>query len=209
MKLWLARWTSKEIVLKIHSTNEAIMFLEAVQKQIKIVDIFADYYPGRVTIRFEGAKEKLKDALEITKRIHQIVNGMLYPDDEEFYNYDIEFLSKVTGKTFPIKPLLQILDYKGYESQRKEGVFFSKINYNSILELITLLDKTMAEIPYEVSTSSLRDVILVLAIVKNTTIDQTIASAKKVKIVEEDELKRLKLIVEPTQALEKCIKITK
>ena len=184
------------------------MFLEAVQKQIKIVDIFADYYPGRVTIRFEGAKEKLKDALEITKRIHQIVNGMLYPDDE-FYNYDIEFLSKVTGKTFPIKPLLQILDYKGYDSQRKEGVFFSKIDYNSLLELITLLDKTLTEIPYEVSTSSLRDVILVIAIAKNTTIDQAIASAKKAKIVEEDELKRLKLIIEPTQALEKCIKITK
>ncbi len=185
------------------------MFLEALQNQIKIVDIFADYYPGKVTIRFEGAKEKLKDAMEITKRIHQIVNGMLYPDDEGFYNYDIEFLSKVTGKTFPIKPLLQILDYKGYESQRKEGVFFSKIDYNSLLELITLLDKTLTEIPYEVSTSSLRDVILVIAIAKNTTIDQAIASAKKAKIVEEDELKRLKLIIEPTQALEKCIKITK
>ncbi|MCK5182696.1 MAG: DUF2067 family protein [Candidatus Heimdallarchaeota archaeon] len=205
----MARWTSKEMVLKINSTNEVIMFLEALQKQIKIVDIFADYYPGSITIRFEGAKEKLKDSIEITKRIHQIVNGMLYPDDEEFYNYDIEFLSKVTGKTFPIKPLLQILDYKGYKGHRKEGVFYSKINYNSLLELITLLDKTMTEIPYEVATSSLRDVILVIAIAKNTTIDQAIASAKKAKIVEEDELKRLKLIVEPIQALEKCIKITK
>ena len=85
----MARWTSKEMVLKINSTNEVIMFLEALQKQIKIVNIFADYYPGSVTIRFEGAKEKLKDAIEITKRIHQIVKGMLYPDDEEFYNYDI------------------------------------------------------------------------------------------------------------------------
>lgn len=197
------------MVLKINSTNEVIMFLEALQKQIKIVNIFADYYPGSVTIRFEGAKEKLKDAIEITKRIHQIVKGMLYPDDEEFYNYDIEFLSKVTGKTFPIKPLLQILDYKGYDGHRKEGVFYSKINYNSLLELITLLDKTMTEIPYEVATSSLRDVILVIAIAKNTTIDKAIASAKKAKIVEEDELNRLKLVVEPTQALEKCIKITK
>jgi hypothetical protein len=205
----LARWTSKEMVLKINSTNEVIMFLEALQKQIKIVNIFADYYPGSVTIRFEGAKEKLKDAIEITKRIHQIVKGMLYPDDEEFYNYDIEFLSKVTGKTFPIKPLLQILDYKGYDGHRKEGVFYSKINYNSLLGLITLLDKTMTEIPYEVATSSLRDVILVIAIAKNTTIDKAIASAKKAKIVEEDELNRLKLVVEPTQALEKCIKITK
>lgn len=197
------------MVLKINSTNEVIMFLEALQKQIKIVNIFADYYPGSVTIRFEGAKEKLKDAIEITKRIHQIVKGMLYPDDEEFYNYDIEFLSKVTGKTFPIKPLLQILDYKGYDGHRKEGVFYSKINYNSLLGLITLLDKTMTEIPYEVATSSLRDVILVIAIAKNTTIDKAIASAKKAKIVEEDELNRLKLVVEPTQALEKCIKITK
>ncbi|TET28062.1 MAG: DUF2067 domain-containing protein [Candidatus Heimdallarchaeota archaeon] len=205
----MARWTSKEMVLKINSTNEVIMFLEALQKQIKIVNIFADYYPGSVTIRFEGAKEKLKDAIEITKRIHQIVKGMLYPDDEEFYNYDIEFLSKVTGKTFPIKPLLQILDYKGYDGHRKEGVFYSKINYNSLLGLITLLDKTMTEIPYEVATSSLRDVILVIAIAKNTTIDKAIASAKKAKIVEEDELNRLKLVVEPTQALEKCIKITK
>lgn len=205
----MARWTSKEMVLKINSTNEVIMFLEALQKQIKIVDIFADYYPGSITIRFEGAKEKLKDAIEITKRIHQIVKGMLYPDDEEFYNYDIEFLSKVTGKTFPIKPLLQILDYKGYDGHRKEGVFYSKINYNSLLGLITLLDKTMTEIPYEVATSSLRDVILVIAIAKNTTIDKAIASAKKAKIVEEDELNRLKLVVEPTQALEKCIKITK
>ena len=205
----MARWTSKEMVLKINSTNEVIMFLEALQKQIKIVNIFADYYPGSVTIRFEGAKEKLKDAIEITKRIHQIVKGMLYPDDEEFYNYDIEFLSKVTGKTFPIKPLLQILDYKGYDGHRKEGVFYSKINYNSLLGLITLLDKTMTEIPYEVATSSLRDVILVITIAKNTTIDKAIASAKKAKIVEEDELNRLKLVVEPTQALEKCIKITK
>ncbi len=205
----MARWTSKEMVLKINSTNEVIMFLEALQKQIKIVNIFADYYPGSVTIRFEGAKEKLKDAIEITKRIHQIVKGMLYPDDEEFYNYDIEFLSKVTGKTFPIKPLLQILDYKGYDGHRREGVFYSKINYNSLLGLITLLDKTMTEIPYEVATSSLRDVILVIAIAKNTTIDKAIASAKKAKIVEEDELNRLKLVVEPTQALEKCIKITK
>ncbi len=63
------------MVLKINSTNEVIMFLEALQKQIKIVNIFADYYPGSVTIRFEGAKEKLKDAIEITKRIHQIVKG--------------------------------------------------------------------------------------------------------------------------------------
>ena len=67
----------------------------------------------------------------------------------------------------------------------------------------------MTEIPYEVATSSLRDVILVIAIAKNTTIDKAIASAKKAKIVEEDELNRLKLVVEPTQALEKCIKITK
>ncbi|MBK5114296.1 MAG: DUF2067 family protein [Candidatus Heimdallarchaeota archaeon] len=205
----MARWTAKEMVLKINSTNEAILFLDAVQKQIKIVDIFADYYPGSVTIRFEGAKENLKNAIEIAKRIHQIVNGMLYPDRDDFYNYEIEFLSKVTGKTFPIKPLIQILEIKGYEPQREEGVFYSKIKYDSLLELIVLIDKVMSEIPYEVATSSLRDVILVMAITKNITIEQAIATAKKAKVVEEDELNRLKLIVEPAQALEKSLKITK
>ncbi|NHJ31644.1 MAG: DUF2067 domain-containing protein [Asgard group archaeon] len=206
----MARWTSKEIVLKINSTKEAILFLEALQKQIKIVDIIADYYPGRgVTIRFEGDKENLKDAIEIAKRLHQIVNGMLYPDGEDYYHYDIEFLSRVTGKTFPIKPLIQILELKGFETQRSEGTFFSKINYANLVEQINLLDKTMSEIPYEVATSSLRDVILVIAMDKGLTIDQTITITKKAKIVEEDELNRLKLKVEPTQALEKCLKITK
>ena len=205
----MARWTSKEMVLKINSTQEAILFLEALQKQVKIVDIIADYFPGRVNIRFEGAKENLKEAIEIAKRIHQIVNGMLYPDGDEFYNYDIEFLSKVTGKTFPVNPLLQILKLKGFETKRENGMFYSKITYNEILELITHMDKKMTEIPYEIATSSLRDLIIIIALAKNNTIEQAIALARKAKVVEEDDLNRLTLIVEPTQALEKCLKITK
>ncbi len=196
------------MVLNVNTSKEAILFLEALQKQVKIVDIIADYFPGKVNIRFEGAKENLKEAIEMAKRIHQIVNGMLYPDRADFYNYDIEFLSKTTGKTFPIKPLLQILELKGYETRREKDVIFSKIDYNDLLTLINQMDATMSEIPYEIATSSLRDVIIVIALAENSTIEQAISLAKNAKVVEEDDLNRLNLVVEPTQAIEKCLKLT-
>ncbi len=205
----MARWRSKEMVLNVSTTNEAILFLEALQKQIKIVDIIADYFPGKVNIRFEGSKDNLKEALDLAKKMHQNICGMLYPDSNDFYVYDIEFLSKTTGKTFPVVPLLQILDIKGFESTRKNGSIIAKIDYKSLIKTITILDKTLNEIPYEVATSSLRDVIITIAVAKDMTAESAVEIAKKAKIVTKDELDRLNLVVEPKQAIEKCLKIAK
>ena len=116
----MARWTSKEIVLNIDSTQEIMLFLEAIQKRIKIVDIFADYQPGKVNIRFEGSKDNLQEAIDITKRIHQITQNMLYPDNNGFFIYDIGHLSRTTGKTFPVKVLVKALTFDGFEATRKE-----------------------------------------------------------------------------------------
>ncbi|NHK32104.1 MAG: DUF2067 domain-containing protein [Asgard group archaeon] len=205
VKLLVTRWPSKEIVLGISSTQEAIIFLEAIQKQIKIVDIVANYFPGKVTIRFEGAKENLKDALDMARNIHQLVKGMLYPDDDEYYSYDITFLSKVTGKTFPMKTLLRILQLQNYKTTRENGTLVSQINFDSLSNLIYSIDKVYNEMPYEVATSSLRDVLTILVIFKKINIDKAISIAKKQKVISEDELNRLKLAVEPDQAVEKCL----
>jgi len=205
----LARWNAKEIVLSIDSTNEAIIFLEAIQKQIKIADIIANYAPGKVTIRFEGAKENIKDAIDMAKNLHQIVSGMLYPDSKDFYNYDLKFLTKITGKTVPLKTLMRILNRQGYEATREEGTINAKIDFKAMKELIILLDKTLGEIPYEVSTSSLRDVIATMIILNDQTSEEAIALAKKKKITKEDDLNRLILAMESEQALEKCLKKAK
>ena len=117
----MARWTSKEMVLSVSGTQEAIMFLEALQKQIKIVDIVADYYPGKVNVRFEGTKDNLQEAIDLAKTLHLITKNMLYPDSNGFFKYDINHLSKVIGKTFPIKVLLKILELNGHEASRKEN----------------------------------------------------------------------------------------
>lgn len=205
----MARWTAKELVLNTNSSQEAIIFLEAIQKQIKIVDIIADYYPGKITIRFEGAKENLKDAIDIAKELHQLTNGMLYPDTDGFYEYNIEFMSKMTGKTFPVKTLIQILSYKGIETAREEDTIFTKLKHEDLINLIKKIDKTLAEMPYEVSTSSLRHVIATISIVLDNPTSKTIELLKKIKAVEEDELRRLKLVMEPDQVIEKALKKTK
>ncbi|MBN1328755.1 MAG: DUF2067 family protein [Candidatus Heimdallarchaeota archaeon] len=205
----MARWTAKEIVLNIATSKEAIIFLEAIQKQIKIVDIFADYYPGKVTIRFEGAKENLQDAIEIAKQIHKFVNEMLYPDNEGYYSFDLPFLTKVIGKSVPIKTLLRILNLENYEAIREDDKILAKCNFNTLSEIITKLDESLSNMPYEVSTSSLRDVLATIMIINKVEIETAIADAKKKKIVSKDDLDRLILTIEPEQALEKCIKLTK
>ena len=63
----------------------------------------------------------------------------------------------------------------------------------------------MKEMPYEISTSNLRHVLATIAVIKNETLAMAISRAKKVKIVEEDEYARMKLVLEPEQALEKCL----
>lgn len=206
VKLHVARWLSKEVILGISSTQEAIIFLEAIQKQIKIVDIVADYYPGKVTIRFEGAKENLKDAIDLARNIHQTVKGMLYPDDEQNFTYDIAFLSKVTGKTFPIKTLLKILQLQNYKTTREDGTLITQIKFDSLSDLIHLIDKIYSEMPYEVATSSLRDVLAILVIFKNIAIDKAIDIAKRQKVISEDEFNRLKLTMDRDNAIEKCLK---
>ena len=203
----MARWTAKEMVLNIASTKEAILFLEALQKQIKIVDIIADYYPGKITIRFEGVKEKLMDALEITKNLHQMIYAMLYPNNSNYYEYNITQLSKMTGKTFPIQILLNVLEFQGYKAFKEEEAFFSTIDYDKLINVITLIDQTLTNMPYEVSTSSLRDVIATIAVAQGITNEEAISKARKIKIVEEDDLQRLKLSIAPDQALEKSLKL--
>ena len=80
---------------------------------------------------------------------------------------------------------------------------------HSALNLILSIDKVYSEMPYEVATSSLRDVLTVLVIFKNITIEKAISVAKKRKVISEDDLNRLKLIIEPDQAIEKCLEKTK
>ena len=206
----MARWTSKEMVLNVSSTKEAILVLEAMQKQIKMVDIFADYNPpGKVNVRFEGSKEGLKEAVELAKNLHQIVNGMLYPDGEGFYDYEITYISKTIGKTIPVKILLRVLEIQGIESTREENIIYSKIEYEPLIKLIGAIDRNLSSMPYEVSTKSLREVLATIAVAKNLSVEEAIATAKKAKAVDKDELERLTLVVEPTQAIDKCLKIAK
>ena len=155
----MARWTAKEMVLSVSSTKEAILVLETIQKQIKKVDIIADYQSGKVNIRFEGAKDHLKDAVERAKNIHQTINGMLYPDADGFYDYDITHISKTIGKTFPVKILLRILELQGIESSRDENIIYSKMSYKPLTQLIIAIDTCLGSMPYEVSTKSLREVL--------------------------------------------------
>ncbi len=205
----MARWSAKEIVLNIASSKEAIILLEAIQKQIKIVDIFADYYPGKVTIRFEGTKENLQVAIETTKQIHKYVNEMLNPDGEGYYSFDLPFLTKVIGKSVPLKTLLRILNLQNYEAIREDDKIHAKCDFNTLSEIINKLDETLNNMPYEVSTSSLRDVLATIMIINKIDIETALAEAKKKKIISNDDLDRLILTIEPEQALEKCIKITK
>ena len=202
----MARWTAKEIVLTISSTKEAIIFLDAIQKQIKIVDILADYYPGKVTIRFEGSKENLKSAIDTAKKIHLMVSEMLYPDNGDRYNYNLEFISKITGKTVPIKTLIRILNLKDYKTTRVDGVITSKIDFETLKKLIEKIRLTISEMPYEVTTTSLKDVLATIVIMKEETIEKTITRAKKAKIIKEDDLNRLQLAMEAEQAIETCLK---
>ena len=83
------------------------------------------------------------------------------------------------------------------------------MNFDSLSNLIITIDKVYNEMPYEVATSSLRDVLTIIVIFKNITIKEAIDIAKKRKIISEDDLNRLKLTLEPDQAIEKCLKKTK
>lgn len=205
----MARWTAKEMVLNVSSTEEAILLLEAIQKQIKKVDIVADYNFGKVNIRFEGTKDLLKEAVERAKYINQTINGMLYPDADGFYDYEITYISKAIGKSVPVKILLRILELQGIESSRDENILFSKIEYNPLVKLINAIDTCLSSMPYEVSTKSLREVLTTIAVVKNLTVEKALALARKAKTIGEDEYKRLILSVEPSQAIDKCLKIAK
>ncbi|NHJ48954.1 MAG: DUF2067 domain-containing protein [Asgard group archaeon] len=209
MELLVARWTSKELVLGIETTQEAIIFLEAIQKQIKIVDIYADYQAGKVTIKLEGTKDNLKDALDITQNIYLFVKDMLYPDKDEYFTFNIGFLSKISGKTFPVKTLLRILTLQDHDPSQVNGAIKTRMDYETLLALIGQLNQIFSEMPYEVATSSLRDVLVTIVLIKNITITDAIKLAKKKKIIAEDDLNRLKLSFEPEQAIEKCLKPTK
>ncbi|MHA1156319.1 MAG: DUF2067 family protein [Candidatus Heimdallarchaeota archaeon] len=205
----MARWTAKEMVLNVSSTEEAILLLEAIQKQIKKVDIVADYNFGKINIRFEGTKDQLKEAVERAKYINQTINGMLYTDADGFYDYEITYISKAIGKSVPVKILLRILELQGIESSRDENILYSKIEYNPLVKLINAIDTCLSSMPYEVSTKSLREVLTTIAVVKNLTVEKALALARKAKTIGEDEYKRLILSVEPSQAIDKCLKIAK
>ncbi|MBD3193106.1 MAG: DUF2067 domain-containing protein [Candidatus Heimdallarchaeota archaeon] len=204
----LARWTVKELVLKIESTKEAILFLEALQKYVKKVDIIADYYPGKATIKLEGAKEHIQDELELVKELHKTVKGIIYPDYEGFFDYDLTFLSKMMGKSFPVKLLEKILVLKGYETIREDRTLISKVDYETFKNLLNELDRVLSNIPYEVSTASLRNVLVIIALTKDLAIPEAIQLANEQGIIREDDYQRLKLKIEPEQAIKKCLKIT-
>ncbi|MCF2142608.1 MAG: DUF2067 domain-containing protein [Candidatus Heimdallarchaeota archaeon] len=202
----MARQAAKEVVLKIDTTKEAILFLDTIQKQIKIVDIIADYYPGKVTIRFEGAKENLKDAAELSRTIYQNIRGMLYADPQGLYYYNLGFLPKLLGKAVPVKTLVQVLQLKAYKVDRSEESLITNVTFDELTNLIKAIDELMKKMPYEISTKNLRHVLATIALIKNESLPKAISRAKKAKIVEEDEFARMKLIIEPEQALEKCLK---
>jgi len=201
----MARWSAKEVILKIDSTKEAILFLDTIQKQIKTVDIIADYYPGKVTVRFEGAKENLKDATEQARAIHLMIRKMLYPDLEGMYHYNLNFIPKLLKKTIPTKVLLRVLRFKDYKVEREEELLFTNVTFDALSSLIQTINDLLEEMPYEISTNSLRQVLTTIAIVKDEPLSKAIARAKKAKIVTVDDLARMKLIMEPDQALEKCL----
>ena len=201
----VARWTSKEIVLNTSTTKEAILYLEALQKLIKKVDIIADYFPGKIQIRFEGAKEHLKESIEKAKLLHQTIINMLYPDDDGFYEFDITFLSQMTGKTFPVKTLMRILELMGYKITRDEEFILSTVDYQTLMGIISKLDEILASMPYEVSTSSLRDVLATIAVVQNLSVQGAIERATEAQVIQEDDYHRLSLVLELEQAIEKCL----
>lgn len=203
----MARWTVKELVLKIESTKEAILFLEALQKHVKKVDIIADYYPGKVTIKLEGAKEHIQEELELVKELHKTVKGIIYSDYEGFFDYDLTFLSKMMGKTLPARLLEKILELKGYETIREDHIIISKIDYENFKNILNKLDKVLANIPYEVATTSLRNVLVIIALTKDVAIPKAIQLAEEQGIIKEDNYQRLKLKIEPKQAIKKCLKI--
>ena len=202
----MAKWTSKEMSVKIASTQEAIIFLETIQKQIKTVDIVANYYPGKATIRLEGAKENIKDAIEEVKDLHIIIADMLYPSSNGEYIYDIEHLTKMTGKTFPIKTLMKILELLGLQAIREDEKIVASINYKEMEKIISKIDMIMGNMPYEVATTSLRNVLTTIAVAKQISVEDAITWAKKANIIKEDDLQRLILTMESDQAIEKCLK---
>jgi hypothetical protein len=130
---------------------------------------------------------------------------MLYPDKDQNFSYDITFLSKILGKTFPVKTLLRILKLQEYNPIRTNGTIKTQIDYSSLTKLINEISKVFNEMPYEVSTSSLRDVLVTIVVIKNIALPEAINHAKKQKIIKEDELNRLVLDLEPEQAIEKCL----
>ena len=205
----MAKWTAKEIVIKVANVNEAILFLEALQKQIKTVDIIADYFPSKVFIRLEGAKEHLKNAIGQVKELHQIVKSMLYPDLDNFFEFNLTFLSQMTGKTFPVKTLLRILTLQGYESFQEGDALITQAPYKTLEPLLSLLDTLLENMPYEISTASLRDVLATIAILREETVEDALVLAWAAAILKEDEYHRLSLCCEPEQAVEKVLKITK
>jgi hypothetical protein len=203
----LAKWTSKELFLTTKSSKEGILFLEALQKLVKTVDIIADYFPGKLNIRFEGNKDQLQDAIETANDIHRIVNGMLYPDIEGFYDFDIAHLNKIGRKSLPIQTLTQILQYKGYETFREENIIVTKATYQEMTAIMTALNNVLDNMPYEVATTSLKQVLATIAIVKELPVKKIIKEGKKAEIIQEDDLKRLSLAIEAKQAVEKYLKL--
>ncbi|MEA2070075.1 MAG: DUF2067 family protein [Asgard group archaeon] len=204
----MARWLTKEMTLNVSKSREAILYLDALQKQIKTVDIVADYYPGKIYIKFEGANEHLQDALEQAKRLHKIIKGMLYKNIEGYYTYYVPFLIKKTGKTFPIEPLVSLLELLEYETFKEEEKIYSEIKYNELQHVINLFLKALNEMPYAVSTSSLRNILAILAVYKKISVEEALDLAQKAAIIKEDAQKRLLLKMEPTQALKKCVQVT-
>ncbi|MFX1518449.1 MAG: DUF2067 family protein [Promethearchaeota archaeon] len=163
----MARTYKKEMVLRINTSNERDIFINLLER-IKLADLYLSAKPGYIRLKLSGTRENVKMAISEIKHIHKQTKGLLYPDRQGLFNYEIGFLFREAGATIRVELLRKLLQYKGYKIDSSTSDFIkSDAPLQVIIDLIHSLNSLIRETDVFIKPKVVREQIAVLTVISD------------------------------------------
>ncbi len=163
----MARTYKKEMIIRVSNNEERVFFINQLER-IKVVDLFLSAKPSYIRLRLAGSRENVKLAISEIKQIQKQTKGLLYPDRQGLFNYEIGFLFREAGATIRVELLRKLLQYKGYKIDRSTSDFIkSDAPLQVIIDLIHSLNSLIRETDVFIKPKVVREQLAVLAVISD------------------------------------------
>lgn len=155
------------MILRINNSDERDTFIDLLER-IKLVDLYLSAKPGYIRLKLSGSRENVKMAISEIRQIHKQTKGLLYPDRQGLFNYELGFLFREARASIRIDLLQRLLALRGYKiDSSTSDLIKSDAPLRVIVDLIHSLNSVIKETETLIKPKVVREQIAVLAVLLN------------------------------------------